>query len=134
LVFLLACGLGPNSAPAADWDPNVFKAAETVDLRTIESEGDEYWFPVWVVVVDEQVFVRLGSRAAGRMKANQTGSSIGVRVNGRQFDSVHTEEAPDYAERVDAAMGEKYWSDVFVRYFSHPMTLRLVVAAEGAKQ
>ena len=29
------------------------------------------------------------------------------------------------AEKVAAAMGDKYWSDVFVRFFSHPLTLRL---------
>ena len=29
------------------------------------------------------------------------------------------------AEPVGKAMGEKYWSDVFVRHFSHPLTMRL---------
>jgi hypothetical protein len=29
------------------------------------------------------------------------------------------------ADRVAVAMGEKYWSDVFVHYFPHPLTMRL---------
>jgi len=132
LAMLVACGFGLGRAMAADWDPNVFKTAETVDLRTIGEQEGEYWFPVWVVVVDDQVFVRLGSKAAERMRANKTGSEIGVRVHDAQFDKVQTQDAPEYAERVNNAMGEKYWSDIFVRYFSHPMTLRLSVAPPAA--
>jgi hypothetical protein len=28
--------------------------------------------------------------------------------------------------KVADAMGDKYWSDVFIKYFDHPMTLQLV--------
>ncbi len=114
-----------TSVLGADWDANAFKEAETIDLRTIGAEEGEYWFPVWVVVIDDQVFVRLGSRAAERIRANQTGAEIAIRVNDRLFDKVQTQDAADYVDRVADAMAEKYWSDIFVRYFSHPMTLRL---------
>lgn len=117
---------------AAEWTPGVFAQAETIDMRTIAADEGEYWFPVWVVVIDDQVFVRLGTKAAERMRANQAGSEIGVRVGDRQFDKVRTEEAPEYIDRVAAAMGAKYWSDIFIRYFAHPMTLRLVVDTAGA--
>jgi hypothetical protein len=126
-ISVLASCLASSAALAADWNPGLLIEAETVDLRTVGAEEGEYWFPVWVVVVDDQVFVRLGSRAADRMRANQAGSRIAVRLGEQQFD-VETQDAPDYAGRVADAMAEKYWSDIFVRYFDHPMTLRLVVA------
>ena len=132
LAVLVACGFGVGRALAADWDPNVFRKAETVELRTIGPQEGEYWFPVWVVVIDDQVYIRLGSKAAERMRANKAGTEIGVRVNGAQFDKVQTQDAPDYAERVNDAMAAKYWSDVFVRYFSHPLTLRLAVTPPTA--
>jgi hypothetical protein len=128
----VACGLVASAAVAAEWDPNAFRNAETLDMRTIGPQEGEYWFPVWVVVVDDQVFVRLGSKAAERMRANTTGTEIGVRVNNAQFDKVQTQDMPEYAQRVNDAMAEKYWSDIFVRYFSHPMTLRLSVAPPAA--
>jgi hypothetical protein len=128
LAMVIACAIGPDRVFGAEWDPSVFQAAETVDLRTVGAEEGAYWFPVWVVVVDDQVFVRLGSKAAERMRGNKTGTEVAVRVNEAQFDKVQTRDAPEYADRVNAAMAEKYWSDVFVRYFSHPMTLRLSVA------
>jgi len=34
--------------------------------------------------------------------------------------------APEMASQVDAAMADKHWSDVFVRWLDHPLTLRLV--------
>jgi hypothetical protein len=36
------------------------------------------------------------------------------------------------ADAVAQAMADKYWSDVFVRFFSHPLTLRLVPPASAA--
>ena len=36
------------------------------------------------------------------------------------------------AERVAAAMADKYWSDIFVRFFAHPLTLRLKPTVEEA--
>lgn len=132
VAMALACCCVSYVAVAADWDPQSFKEAETIDLRTIGTDEGEYWFPVWVVVLDNQVFVRLGSRAAERIRANQAGAAIAVRLNDVQFDQVVTQEAPEYADRVAAAMAEKYWSDVFIRYFPHPLTLRLVGAPPPA--
>jgi len=42
--------------------------------------------------------------------------------------------APDYAERVAKAMAAKYWSDLIVHHFSHPLTLRLVPEPGGDEQ
>jgi hypothetical protein len=131
LVVTLRGLLSPASA--TEWSPELFVAAETIELRTIGTEEGEYWFPVWVVVIDGQTYVRLGSRAAERVRNNQTGSEIAVRVGDRQFDPVRVEDVPELADRVAEEMAEKYWSDVFIRFFPHPLTLRLMMqpAADG---
>ncbi len=127
--LLIAAALATAVAPArAAWDPQVYRDQDTLEFLTVEAEG-EHWSPVWLVVIDGQVYVRLGSRAAGRIERNTTKPIIKVKVAGEQFDRVRGEPAPEMAERVAAAMGEKYTSDIFVRYFSHPLTLRLVPEA-----
>ena len=113
-------------AAAADWTPRAWADANTVELRTTNPGEAEHWFPVWLVVLDDQLYVRLGSRAAGRIEQNTSKPYVGVRIAGQQFDHVKGVPAPESAERVAKAMGEKYWSDVLVRYFNHPLTLRLV--------
>jgi hypothetical protein len=121
LATLLLCPL----ARAADWTPAKWSELDTLDLRTnVPGEG-EYWFPVWLVVMDDQAYVRLGSKAAGRVEKNTTKPYLGVRVAGQQFDRVKGTPAPEMAEKVAAAMGDKYWSDTFIRWFDHPLTLRL---------
>jgi hypothetical protein len=72
------------------------------------------------------VYIRLGSRAAGRMESNVIKPIVKVRIAGQVFDHVTAEPAPAAAAAVAAAMHDKYWSDVFVRYFDHPLTMRLV--------
>src|SRR5205814_10271424 len=128
-VALLAAPL-----PAADWKPGVFAAASTLELRTTSPGEGEHWFPVWVVVIDDQVYVRLGPRAAGRIEKNQAAPFVGVRILGQQFERVRAEPAPDYAARVAKAMAAKYWSDLIVHHFSHPLTLRLVPEPGGGEQ
>jgi hypothetical protein len=49
-----------------------------------------------------------------------------VTVAGKRFEHVRCEPAPDQAPRVAEAMGKKYTSDLLIRYFSHPLTCRLV--------
>jgi hypothetical protein len=51
---------------------------------------------------------------------------LGLRIAGQEFPRVRGEPAPEMAGRVAAEIKEKYWSDVFIRFFSHPLTLRLV--------
>ena len=125
---VLACALlAAQLAAAAEWDPAAFAKEDTLKLGTVCPSEGQYWFPVWLVVIDGQVYVRLGTRAAGRIECNSTAPFLGVEVAGQRFDRVRGVPAPDYAERVAKAMGEKYTSDIFVRWFSHPLTLRLVV-------
>jgi hypothetical protein len=133
-VTAMAVALGVVSALArgAQWDPATFAKEDTLKLRTIGPKEGEHWFPVWLVVIDGQVYVRLGTRAAGRVEANTTAPYLGVEVAGQRFDHVRGVPAPEYAERVAQAMADKYTSDIFVRLFSHPLILRLVPEAPPA--
>jgi hypothetical protein len=113
------------AAPSA-WNPGAWTKESTVELRTTCPGEGEHWFPVWLVVLDGQVYVRLGSRAVGRIECNQTKPELAVRIAGMEFEHVRLEESPADVERVAAAMGQKYWSDVIIHWMSHPMTARLV--------
>ena len=121
--LLLSC---PSFGRGAEWNPQAFAKEETLSLRTTGPEEGEYWFPVWLVVLDDQVYVRLGSRAADRVQKNKTAPQLAIKIADQQFDAVKGEEAPAMTEAVAAAMAEKYWSDMFIRFFPHPLTLRLV--------
>jgi len=122
------------AVPAAEWTPRAWTEANTIELRTTAPGEGEHSFPVWVVVIDDQVYVRLGPRAAGRIEKNQSAPFVGVRIQGQQFERVRAVPAPDYAERVAKAMAAKYWSDVIIHHFSHPLTLRLLPEPGGGEQ
>jgi len=133
LLGLTATLLVASSAGvAAQWDPAAFAKEDTLQLRTTRADEGEHWFKVWLVVIDGQVYVRLGSRAAERVESNTTAPVLGVEVAGQRFDRVRGVPAPEYADRVAKAMAEKYTSDIFVHLFSHPLTLRLVPENLGA--
>ena len=52
-------------------------------FRTTPGE-DPHWSTVWLVVLDGQVYVRLGSRAFGRVEQNQDGHTVAVRIGGEE--------------------------------------------------
>jgi hypothetical protein len=125
-VTLTALILAAPCAYAGDWEPEKFAKLDTLKLRTDCPGEGEYWFPVWLVVIDGQVYVRLGSRAAARVQCNSAAPFLGVEVGQTRFPHVRGVPAPEEAKRVAKAMADKYVSDIFVRFFSHPLTLRLV--------
>ena len=103
----------PLAAPARaadDWTPAAWADENTVDLRTTEPGSEPYWFPVWLAVIDGQLYVRLGSRAAGRFDRNATKPIVGVRIAGKTFERVRGVLAPEMTDRVTAAMRDKYWT------------------------
>ena len=126
LVIAATAVFGARVAPAADWNPALWQDESTLDFRTTAPDSGEHWSRVWLVVLDGEVYLRLGSRAADRITKNQTTPIVGIRIAGQQFDKVRAEAVADKADAVAAAMADKYWSDIFVRYFSHPLTMRLV--------
>jgi hypothetical protein len=119
-------GAGPGTlASAAQWNPRAYGSESTIELGTVRPDGSTHWFKVWIVVIDDQAYVRLGSRSAAKIAENRSAPHVGVRVAGQQFDRVRAEPAPEMIERVAQAMAAKYWSDVVVHLIAHPLTLRL---------
>ena len=124
VVAELWATVGVCPAPAsAGWDPDAIARADVLKLRTVCPGEGEYWFPVWLVVIERHVFVRLGSTAAGRVECN-TAQTLGVEVGGQKFD-VRGVPSPEMANAVNDAMAQKYTADLLMRWFSHPLTLRL---------
>jgi hypothetical protein len=123
--------LAAASADAATWQPEAWAEEDTVELRTQARGEDPHWFPVWLVVIDGQMYVRLGSRATERVESSVTKPILGVRIAGEEFPAVRGVPAPEAAEKVNAMMADKYWSDIGIRLFSHPLTLRLEPEPEG---
>ena len=126
-ALLLGTMLATTSPAASDWTPPAWADENTVELRTTDPGSEPHWFPVWHVVLDDQLYVRLGSRAAGRFDRNATKPIIGVRIAGKTFERVRGVITPEMTDRVTAAMRDKYWTqgDIFVRLMNHPYTMRL---------
>ena len=127
-VAIVAITSSAVTAPvwAADWNPRAYANENTVQLGVVREDGQPHWFKVWVVVIDDQAYVRLGARSAAKIEANKNKPYLGVRVAGQEFDRIKGEPAPETAARVGQAMAEKYWSDFVVRLVDHPLILRLL--------
>jgi hypothetical protein len=106
------------------WDPNAFRDQSTLEIMTTGPEG-EHWSKVWLVVIDGQLYVRLGDRMFQRVQNNTTSPYVKVKVGDQEFDKVRLDPAPDMTEKVAAAMADKYFLDILIRHESHPMTARL---------
>lgn len=117
------------AAPAsAAWDPTRYTEESTLDFLTVSPEDGEHWSRVWLVVIDDQIYIRLGSRAVARIEANTRAPIVSVRVAKEEFTQVEAVSVPEMTEAVAAAMAEKYTTDILVRYFDHPLTMKLIPA------
>ena len=129
LAFLLPClvAMAAQGKDHTTWSPTAWTEENTVELRTTDPGEEPHWFPVWVVTIDGQLWVRLGSRAVGRFDRNTTKPIVGVRIGGGTFERVRGVIDNTKAEAVAAAMKDKYWTqgDLIVRSMSHPYTVRL---------
>lgn len=120
-----------NTVPG--WDPNAFSDQSTLQILTVGPEEGEHWSKLWLVVIDGQVYVRLGDRSYGRVEKNTASPYVKVKVGDNEFDRVRLEPALDMKDKVAAAMADKYFMDILVRNQSHPMTARLVPEPAPAK-
>jgi hypothetical protein len=128
LLFLAIVGsVAVAGGQIASWDPPTLAREDTLEFLTVGPDEGAHWSRVWVVAVDDKLYVRLGPRAAARFERNTTAPFVKMRIAGQEFDNVRGEPAPEMAERVAAAMAAKYWSDLVVRFMNHPLTLRLVL-------
>jgi hypothetical protein len=126
LGWLLSLALMVTLAPAADaeWDPASYRELDTLQFFTYDAEDGEHWSTVWLVVIDNDVYIRLGARAASRMETSTLAPKTTVRIDDEDFPVI-AEAVPTMAQAVADAMKEKYWTDVFVRWINHPLTMRL---------
>jgi hypothetical protein len=129
LSIALAAAARADDNTVPGWDPAVFRDASTIKIMTTEPDVGEHWSNLWVVVIDGQPYVRLGDRAYGRIQRNSTSPYVKLKVADKEFDKVKVEAMPDMKDKVAAAMADKYWMDILVRYESHPMVARLVPEA-----
>jgi hypothetical protein len=114
------------AAPAiSGWDPARHADETTLEFLTVSPQDGEHWSTVWLVVIDDQLYIRLGSRAAARMNENTRAPIVSIRIAKEEFAEVEAIAVPEMAEAVAAAMAEKYSTDVFVRYLDHPLTMKL---------
>ena len=120
-IVLIAAGDMP-----AGWNLDTFRNQETLEFYTANAAGEGHWSTVWVVVIDGAPYLRFGSNASERYENNPTKPYVKIRIAGQELDHVKAEPVPEMAGRVAAAMGAKYTTDLFVRYMSHPLTVRLV--------
>ena len=111
---------------APGWNPNAFRDESTLEIMTVGAKEGEHWSRLWLVFIDGKVYVRLGDRSFERIQKNVASPYVQVKIAGKKFDRVRVEGAPDMAEKVAAAMADKYFLDVLVRHEPHPMTARLV--------
>jgi hypothetical protein len=110
----------------ADWNPERFGGEQTLELLTVGPDEGEHWSTVWLVVIDGQVYVRLGTRSADRFRSSTRAPLVDVRIAGETFHNVRVDPAPEMAERVAAEMANKYWFDIVARQLDHPLTARLL--------
>src|SRR5271170_5535444 len=137
-AFIAAILIGTIAAahaadnPVPGWDPDSFRDQGTIQIMTTEPDVGEHWSKLWVVVIDDQPFVRLGSRSYGRVQKNTTSPYVKLKVGDQEFDKVKLEEMPDMKDKVAAAMADKYFMDKLIRLETHPMVARLVPEAAPA--
>lgn len=97
----------------------------TLEVLTVDQAGYEHWSTFWWVVIDGKIYLRLGSRGAGRIQTNRNTPFISVKIGGQRFDDVRVVPAPEMVEQVAEAMAKKYPLDLLIRWFPHPLTVRL---------
>jgi hypothetical protein len=125
-IAFVATSAGAADSAVPGWDPNAFRDLSTLQIMTTAPGEDEHWSKLWLVVIDGQVYVRLGDRSYGRVQKNTTNPYLKVKVGDHEFDKVRVDPALDMKDKVAAAMADKYFMDILVRRESHPMTARLV--------
>ena len=111
---------------ADGWEQPLGREA-TIEVLTVDREegGEEHWSKFWLVVLDGKPYLRLGRRGAARIEGNVRALFVSLRVGDRTIEGVRVVPAPEMAAAVAQAMARKYRLDLLIRWFPHPMTVRL---------
>lgn len=128
-ALLLALVIAAPAYADEEWDPQDWADEDTLELLT-QAPGDEpHWSIVWLVVIEDQLYVRLGNRAAERFQMSVTNPYLAVKIDDEEFARVKGVAVPEQVAAIDGAMKEKYWSDWFASLLAHPLYLRLEPAS-----
>lgn len=130
MLVSLAIALAPGPAYGEDWNPRSFSEEELLEFYTVNEAGEEHWAKVWFVLLEGEVYVRLGSRAEARIVENANAPIVKVRVAGRTYDRIVAEETPDKVGPVLDLMKDKYWSAMFMGMMPDRFTVRLSAESE----
>ncbi len=124
LAVAFVCLIAGEGA-ASDWDGQTFRDESTLEFMTVSPEGEEQWSTVWLVVIDGDVYVNLGKRAAGRVLANTRAPFVSVRVAGKEFERTRVDPAQERQKEVAAAIAAKYWTGFLVPDTAPSQVMRL---------
>ena len=108
---------------AQGWDSLANES--TLEVLTVDRNGQEYWSTFRLVVIDGKMYLRLGGRGAARIEGNMKQPFVSIKLAGQRFDDVRVIPEPEMTEQVAAAMAQKYPSDLIIRWLPHPLTVRL---------
>jgi hypothetical protein len=114
-----------SEALAGQWAGPAFHDESTLEFRTTNAEGEGHWSTVWMVVLDDQVYVNLGERAVERLKTNTAAPLVSVRIDGQEFDEIVVEAAQDRQPAVAQAIADKYWTGFLVPHRRPSTVMRL---------
>ena len=129
LFIALVTAARATDSAVPGWDLSAFRDQSIIQIMTTEPDVGEHWSKLWVVVIDDQPYVRLGGRSYGRVQKNTTSPYVKLKVGDQEFDKVKLEEMPAMKDKVAAAMADKYFMDKLIRYENHPMVARLTPEA-----
>lgn len=122
---LLLIWLSASTFAAQEQGWGLFGDEATLQVLTVDDTGREHWSTLWWVVVDGQLYLRLGRQGAARIEGNRNKPFVSVKIGGQRFDDVRVIAAPEKTEAVAEAMAKKYRLDLLIRYLPHPLTVRL---------
>lgn len=129
LLFSVLLALGTAVAVDAAWTPEEWENGSTLRFETLDNARQPHWSTVWYVVLYGDVYARLGTASAKHIESNSKSPYVRVDIGGQRFDDVRADPANDMAKTVDAAMADKYPTDILFRFLPHPLTIRLRAAS-----
>lgn len=109
-------------------------AAEEVRVETQKPGGPVHRTIIWIVVDDDDAFIRSVRGAGGRwFRESQANPAIAIHVNGRRLPATAIPATdPDSVERCSAALRRKYGDDPALRTMVAPKTLETTLRVEPA--
>jgi hypothetical protein len=104
-AILVLAGAGIARAEFPDW--NRFTDVKTIDVLTVDPDGDPRETPVWFVLLNGEAYLRTND---SRWLANlRRDPNLRLKIEGKIYEA-QTEEIPGQAivEKVDIACERKY--------------------------